>query len=234
MAVCSIIGTSIAPPDPKDALLQHRENQNETHTTQGTVETSTVDLEQTETPLEIEGTQRSEKVGKLPNDDISENSDMTGVFPSSDGTLTDKEEPIEDVPVSPYGFGPYPEVPNDFPFTPTWLWPEASLQNVDGLMYHELRFRVLIKLWNEGDTRFTGASINPDTSKVYPSYPNTVYLRYREDGMGGKTVLVKSGPGISKEDEARIIDGNAPPGIQILDYDTSGIDPYTYLDLPSN
>ena len=80
----------------------------------------------------------------------------------------------------------------------------------------------------------TIASINPDTSKVYPSYPNTVYLRYREDDMGGKTVLVKSGPGVSKEDEAQIIDGNTPPGIQILDYDTSGINPYTYLDLPSN
>jgi len=144
-----------------------------------------------------------------------------------------RADPV-DVPVSPYGFGPYPKVPSDFPFTPTWLWPEASLQNVDGLKYHELRFRVLIKLWNEGDTQFTGASINPDTSKVYPSYPNTVYLRYTGDGMGGKTVLVKRGPGVSKEDEAQIIDGNAPPGIQILDYDTNGIDPYTYLDLPSN
>ena len=137
------------------------------------------------------------------------------------------------VPVSPYGFGPYPKVPSDFPFIPTWLWPEASLQNVYGLKYHELRFRVLIKLWNEGDTRFTGASINPDTSKVYPSYPNTVYLRYTKHGIGGKTVLVKRGPGVSKGNEAEIIKGNAPPGIQILDYDTSGIDPYTYLDLPS-
>lgn len=216
-----------------DVMPQPLENKSETRAAGDTIDTRSVDFEQTQTDLEADETESmSDQAGTLSDDDVSENSDVTDAFLPNDETLAVKEELVEDIPVSPYGFGPYPEVPNDFPFTPTWLWPEASRQNVDGLKYHELRYRVLIKLWNEGDTQFTGASINPDTSKVYPSYPNTVYLRYNEDGMGSKTVLVKSGPGVSKEDEAQIIDGNAPPGIQILDYDTSGIDPYTYLDLP--
>lgn len=230
MAACSIVGTSNA------RLAQGWHNRSKTtkrRTAGDTVDTSTVDFEHAETPHEVDDTQVVvPDTAALPSDDAAP-VNLSDAF-LSDDFVSEEEEPTEDVPVSPYGFGPYPEVPNGFPFIPTWLWPEASLQNAEGLMYHELRFRVLIKLWNEGDTRFTGASINPDTSKVYPSYPNTVYLRYREDGIGGKTVLVKRGPGVSEEDEAQIIAGNAPPGIQILDYDTNGIDPYTYLDLPSN
>ncbi len=214
-------------------LAQPLKNDKETHTPADTVETSTVDHEHAETPRETDNTQVVvPDTAALPSDD-GVPVDPSDVF-LSDDFVSEEEEPTEDVPVSPYGFGPYPEVPNGFPFIPTWLWPEASRQKVEGLMDHELRFRVMIKLWNEGDTRFTGTSINPDTSMVHPSYPNTVYLRYREDGMGGKTVLVKSGPGVSEEDVAQIIDGNTPPGIRILDYDTDGIDPYTYLDLPSN
>ena len=223
------IEAELARPDP---VMQPLKNKNETRTAEDTVDTSPVDFKQANTDLETGDAQ------VMATDTAALPSDEAALVDSSDAFLSDdfvsEEEPTEDVPVSPYGFGPYPKVPSDFPFTPTWLWPEASLQNVNGLKYHELRFRVLIKLWNEGDTQFTGASINPDTSKVYPSYPNTVYLRYTEDGMGGKTVLVKRGPDVSKEDEAQIIDGNAPPGIQILDYDTSGIDPYTYLDLSAN
>lgn len=215
-----------------DPVIQPLKNKNETRTAEGTVDTNSVDFKQADTDLETGDAQvMAADTAVLPSDGAAP-LDPSDAFLSDD--FVSEKEPTEDVPVSPYGFGPYPKVPSDFPFTPTWLWPEASLQNVDGLKYHELRFRVLIKLWNEGDTQFTGASINPDTSKVYPSYPNTVYLRYTADGMGGKTVLVKRGPGVSKEDEAQIIDGNVPPGIQILDYDTNGIDPYTYLDLPSN
>lgn len=136
----------------------------------------------------------------------------------------------EKVKISPYGFGPYPEVPEDYPSTVAWerdqtYLPEALHRE------SELLSRVLVKLWTSGDKNFRGGSTL--NGKMYPHYHNTVYVRFAEYKKNGKKiqypVRVKSGPQVIYT-EADLL--NPPPRLRILDLDSSGIDPYQYLDLP--
>ena len=63
--------------------------------------------------------------------------------------------PAEDVPVSPFGFGPYPEVPVDYTARhgqTVWQYP-GSLPLYDQRNI-ELLHRVMIASWNDGDTDF--------------------------------------------------------------------------------
>jgi len=72
----------------------------------------------------------------------------------------DSAEETADVPVSPYGFGPYPEVPTGFPdnLHPIWPWSEEKKQELAGKgKDFELMQRVLIELWNQGNQDFVGA-----------------------------------------------------------------------------
>ena len=131
-----------------------------------------------------------------------------------------------DVPVSPYGFGPYPEIPEDYPTRHLVKWPRRNAQA-------ELLSRVLIKLWTEGEKNFYGGSTG--NGKIYPHYNDAVYVRFAEYQRPhtGEIVrypsLVKSGPHVNFTN-ADIL--NPPPHLRILDYDSSGIEPYQYLNLP--
>ena len=107
-----------------------------------------------------------------------------GVDSDSDETDTTNER------VSPFGFGPYPEVPDGYPIPVKWHWQwseeqltqmeEASIAGIDELLkQHELMTRVGIKLWNEGH-RFTGLSSSDQTGLIYPNYENVIYVEWRE------------------------------------------------------
>lgn len=129
----------------------------------------------------------------------------------------------EDVPVSPFGFGPYPEL-GDYPYKVIW-----SNKDSPGA---ELLTRVLIKLWNEGERNFLGGSTH--NGKVYPHYHDTVYVRITpirdKDGKRrGQSTSITSGPHVQYT-RAEIL--NPPPGLRVLDLESSGIDPYQYLNLP--
>ena len=43
---------------------------------------------------------------------------------------------------------------------------------------HELIYRVLIKLWNQGDHGFINGAFRDNDSKVYPLYPDVVYVKW--------------------------------------------------------
>ena len=144
----------------------------------------------------------------------------------------DKYANVPDIPeVSPHGFGPFPEVPPDFPFPAIWLAtnyyeiPAGQQRNL------ELIARVLIKLWSEGERNYTGAKINGKNGKVYPNYSNTVYITVKERLSSDGTVV----PYITRQ-VGRAPAGvdllNPPPHIKVLDYESAGIDPYQYLNLP--
>ena len=142
----------------------------------------------------------------------------------------EEKAPAEDVPVSPYGFGPYPEVPAGCPVN--WKGHERFSAEL------ELLTRVIIKLWNEGKRPLGGFTARG--GRVYPNYPNTVYIEYSElpksDGtieryisgtMGGANTseIGHSIIGMSKE--------SIPSHITAIDMDSpeAGIDPYQYLDI---
>lgn len=132
-----------------------------------------------------------------------------------------------DVLVSPHGFGPYPMVSDDYPLTTEW---ERFPDNPDKT--HELLSRVLVKLWTEGKTNFSGGSI--ENGKVYPHFNDTVYVTWREyEDTNGKMVrrvgTITSGTRV-KFTRADLY--NPPPGLRVLDFETAGIDPYQYLNLP--
>ena len=152
------------------------------------------------------------------------------------GLLT--AEVVEPQRVSPFGFGPYPEVPSDFPRDPIWADPDYPEGNEDlgsdFVREMELMNRVLIKLWNQGH-RATSASMSDGF--VYPGYPDTVYVtwKYIEEPDGTMTRYaseISSGPDVPLSVHDAIRDeGTIPYGIKELNHDADGIDPYTFLNL---
>ncbi|MDE0084560.1 MAG: hypothetical protein OXU23_02540 [Candidatus Poribacteria bacterium] len=136
-----------------------------------------------------------------------------------------ESDTAEVVQESPFGFGPYPEVPEDYPTKALVTWPAASAES-------ELLSRVLIKLWTQGEKNFYGGSTN--RGRIYPHYNNTVYTRFGEyRGANGEMVRYAqgalAGPHV-KFSMSELL--NPPPHLRVLDLESSGIDPYQFLDLP--
>ena len=128
-------------------------------------------------------------------------------------------------------FGPYPEVPEDYFRQPSWLRYPNGVPN-DAAGPFEIMDRVLIKLWNQGHKNITGASFSGE--KVYPHFANTAYVRYKETILPDGTVYrrvtqVKGGPDIFPFAK-QIKKGNTPAHIKLLDIDSAGINPFTFLE----
>ena len=216
--------------------VQPLKNKNEMHTAKDTVDTSTVDFEHVETDSETDDSQIPDNTGVSPIDETSEMLDMADAFLPDD--FVSEEPPAEDVPVSPFGFGPYPEVPNGFPdsIQPIWTWSEKKKQEFAGRAKDfELMHRVLIKLWNQGDNDFVGVLRRDNDGKVYPTYPNTMYVTHWDE-METKHGLVRypancfgSAPGMPPIFPYVMEHGRVPDGITFIDHENQGIDPYDFL-----
>lgn len=92
--------------------------------------------------------------------------------------LAPKQEPENaEVRVSPHGFGPYPEIPPDYPRQDLWDYPDFVPAE------HELLLRVQVKLWKQGIRTVGGGMVN---GRIYPNIPGTVYVKWenhvRADG----------------------------------------------------
>ena len=166
-----------------------------------------------------------EALQRLSGWDYNINPYTTGAYQLGDNTANPQETDA-DAPVSPFGFGRYPEVPDDYPRIPSWL----RGHNDRDL---ELMHRLWIKLWNQGDKKVTGGFL--DDGLFYPLYPNTVYVKYKEierpDGsIERRRSIVTSG---QLSDEARTLldEGIMPPGVCVAEHSNVVIDPYAYLQL---
>ena len=157
----------------------------------------------------------------------------------------DSQEETAGMAVSPFGFGPYPEVPAGFPehLMPSWTWSDEKLQEHAGVLKNfELMGRVLVKLWNQGERGFVGVTRSDEDGKVFPLYPDIVYVdRWVELPVkNGKVALYPAG-GLSGSRESlssylypiNFIEsgGKLPPGIQFVDREIGGINPYEFLNL---
>ena len=168
--------------------------------------------------------------GESVNDFLAELSD-------EEKALLTAEVVEETQRVSPFGFGSYPQVPSDFPRDPIWeavdMYDKINQHGRGMMKAIELMDRVLIKLWNQGhDT--TSATL--EGGLVYPGFPDTVYVRWdyieEEDGTITRYAAeIGSGPDIPDSVFDDLGDGIIPPGIKVLDYNSGGIDPYTFLNL---
>lgn len=157
-----------------------------------------------------------------------------GISPNdSVSPLSTKELEMSDVHVSPNEFGPYPEIPSDYSLrTPIWLKNNNIVPGHAAVPF-EIMDRVLIKLWTQGHKNITGASYSPSEGKVYPHYANTAYVNYKEVVLPDGTVYrrvtrIRGGPDIAPFSK-QIMRGKTPASIKIVDYDSAGIDPYTFL-----
>ena len=207
------------------------ENKNKTRTAEDTVDTSAVDFEHAETPLETDDAQAmSDGTGVAPNDDAAP-VDLSDAF-LPDGFVSEKA-PAEDVPVSPHGFGPYPEVPEGYPNPNLWDYAEALYEfSPERARDWELRERVCIKLWKQGKR---SESVAMENGLVYPCYPNTVYVRWGEsiDENGNSVAYIKEllAPASMSHHADDFDNDIIPLGVTVIPYDEGGIDPYTFLNL---
>ena len=134
------------------------------------------------------------------------------------------------VSVSPYGFGPYPEIPDGFldGFVPPWKWSEEKKLKFgpEHLRNQEAIARVLIKLWNQGDREFYGAV--GDNKVVFPLYPDAVYIEWGEVELPDGTKLEEikgycapsDFPTLTMEQRMK---GIIPAGYRVLDMQTDAI-----------
>ena len=189
-----------------------------------------------DTPDENTDTQMPDTTDALPNE--TENLDLADAFLPED--FASEETPAEDVPVSPFGFGPYPEVPADYPHGVSWINPSEKLLRPERREHRkrlELIDRVMVKAWTNGDHNFVGATGNGSgDGKVYLTYPNVIYVEYGEPEENDEGVLIRpikdalSASHTFAPGEMR--NGVIPSGLTVIEYDDAGYDPYTYLDLP--
>ena len=190
----------------------------------------------TNTPEENTDMQMPDTTEALPNE--TENPDFADAFvPDDIGT---EETPAEEVTVSPFGFGPYPEVPADYPFTPFWLRYQEDPERYDAkygtefLKSRELLNRIMVKAWTEGIRDFTGGSFELTTGKYYLHFPNAIYVEYdepyeNEDGTFTTPISSYTGGNVHLTPE-QMRKGEIPSGVRVIEGD--GYDPYEYLDLP--
>ena len=145
-----------------------------------------------------------------------------------------------DSQTSPFGFGPYPEVPVDYPFQER-LWDNATPE-------HELLVRVRVKLWKQG-TKTKGAMFDTNNGLIYPSIPGVIYVQWRTvedlpDFVGRRYTTLIMGDENTAEtwQSSYLTEGGYEPidvnndietsGIKVYEYPDGGIDPYNFLDLP--
>ena len=115
-----------------------------------------------------------------------------------------------DSQTSPFGFGPYPEVPVDYPYQER-LWDNATPE-------HELLVRVRVKLWKQG-TKTKGAKFDMNNGLIYPSIPGVVYVQWQnveEDDpeFAGRRYAyrIKGDPStVAKWKSSYLIDGRYKP-----------------------
>ncbi len=141
--------------------------------------------------------------------------------------------------VSPYGFGPYPEIPPGYPDPNIFDKPRSSIT-------YELMMRVDVKLWQQG-IRTEGIGISYKTGLVYPTIPGTIYVTWTDFRMPNGSVTRVAGsisghsdtvdalprrglPGIPSSPSNFVFESDIPSHIRILE-DSEGIDPYEFLNL---
>lgn len=139
---------------------------------------------------------------------------------------------VGEVRVSPYGFGPYPEVPAGMSMN-TFPAPSAN---------HELMRRVRIELLSQG-INVVGATM--EDGIVYPVIKGIGYVKWDSYWRPtGKVTYISRYKGHS-EDGARLESirfnkkkgksltrADVPPDIKLISFEEGGIDPYQFLDLP--
>lgn len=147
--------------------------------------------------------------------------------PEQTGAAAENPETAK-VRMSPHGFGAVPEMPEGAPFAPF----DETMDSQQELLY-----RVLVKLWNDGDTDISGGFYDAEQGKVYPYYSDVIYVLYETqfNEITGQDEMMITEAGSSYDNAAAVdalMSGNIPSGYTLLDKKEAGINPYDFLNLP--
>lgn len=133
-------------------------------------------------------------------------------------------EETNDIPVSPYGFGPYPELPEEW----AGAFPPKSIK-------HELMVRVAVKLREEG---VNVEGISMWDGRVYPVIKGIRYVKWAETDEGVRYITRASGHPDDgarlhaireKKEKPFVTEGDIPLDIKLVPYEEGGINPYEFL-----
>lgn len=208
-------------------FLQQLETNKAVRTTQQAEETDISVVGQPRAPVATENGSEpmSKETDSSPTDDMNSVDTAAERFPDAAAS----EDIAADMLVSPHGFGPYPEVPEDFPGAEHFSWDTFY----DESPTQELMLRTRIKLWNQG-IPVTGI-VSKSNGLLYPIVRGTIYVKWSRNG--DYITSVTSHP----DDMDRIDRFNGdlfglstlddiPSDIKVLDFN-EGIDPYQFLNL---
>ena len=172
------------------------------------------------TPDENTDTPMPDATEALPNE--TEFADIADAFLPDD--VVSEEAPAEDVQVSRFGLGPYPEIPKEWNFIPNY-W--ETVDSIEG----ELLTRVSIKMHNEG-IRSKYASIGMEaTGRITALERGSVLVEYDIDENGEKRIYstLAHPDDLSPGMYTRF--SEIPSHLKIVTADEIAFDPYEYLGL---
>ena len=128
----------------------------------------------------------------------------------------------------------FPEVPVDFPEDMTPVWIEYPHYQMGDMYKHEMIYRVLIELWNRGDRGFINGIFDDTEGRVYPIYPDVVYVTWAFSDYDGHRYAsyTLAGPDVDDRQIDDIGKGDFPPHLRVYEFSEAGYDPHEFLDLP--
>lgn len=145
--------------------------------------------------------------------------------------------------------GDFPKVPDGFPSDLIPVWIQFPNYQKGDMYTHELIYRVLIKLWNQGDHDFVNNGVyQDDNGRVYPLYRDVVYIEWGEYVSENPDEEVVRFPRFTLATHERSSNPDALgrlftieeltsgtyksmyPGVKFIDYDSAGYDPEAFLN----
>ncbi len=197
----------------------------------------------------------SQDTAGLESSSVAETGELSGgdvvSTPLPDITDDELDALLQDLDESPDEKGDFPEVPDGFPSDLTPIWIEYPNYRKGDVSDHETMYRVLIKLWNQGDHDFVNGVYMYGNGRVYPLYRDVLYVTWDEDEIdepdGGKRKFRYISSALGTHARANPEDGWAfftpkemmtegynykakYPDLKLVDYDSAGYAPETFLD----
>lgn len=155
-------------------------------------------------------------------DASAENKTLTVEQPATESNVPDKNEESATVRVSPYGFGPYPEIPKEWNYPN--LWENIRDRN------HELLQRVSVRMWNEG-RRWSSIGMEGD-GLITVVEPGTVIVEWETARDGTKRIWrVLGDPKDNISPGVYTSLSDFPSHLNIVNREDVAIDPYEYLGI---
>ena len=191
----------------------------------------TVTKDETKVPAESKK-QSAEKLSTETIDDaLSEDTVSNETNPNLSQQAQEARNTV--VRVSPHGYGPYPDIPSDYPRQDVWDYPDDISAEA------ELLLRVQIKLWKQG-TRPLGGIMRDGL--VYPTLPGVVYVEWEHRTLSDGTIEKIASDMRGDPHTGRILmniklrngeltEGDIPKDITVINMIEGGIDPFQFLNL---